>query len=400
MHTEKLLTSMLFEPETELSLADTEWNDCLNQSIIHKMVPQVATRYQQTTNHALPEHIQQMMDNHQCERENWIKACNLWQNSSTVHHAILMKGFGHERLYPTSQERFAKDLDVVVQNFEAFCHFASILLEHGFSLPLLVQFTMDPASKTLKGLGRFTCQGGWDEAGGIELHFGEFAVDNNLSLDWQTLSQVSESHSFSNTIIRTPDLQTMLIVFLMELTTRPHCTLRDLYDGDCLLRAQSAETTILLTDIRQYELTPQLLKLAEAFTHYNRPLPSLLTELMAYQGTNKTHLKSKPWQQWLRHKLGQLTEKGSFALWLCSLFDRAPVTMWMLKKGIPIHGLLLDRSTAPIALHQVNHFQILTSPMGTYLLGGCCVFTDEEIEEIDSHSKELSGELSDAPKNR
>jgi hypothetical protein len=52
--------------------------------------------------------------------------------------------------------------------------------------------------------------------------------------------------------------------------------------------------------------------------------------------------------------------------------------------AIPVYGILLSSLPQPLRLMKKGRYRLLTTPAGTFLLGGVGIFSDEEIEYLKS----------------
>ncbi|MFI8415984.1 nucleotidyltransferase family protein [Serratia sp. NPDC078593] len=389
MESDEVLTAFLFDSQRALALSrklsEEQWQICLHAAVEHKILPRAVAFYRRVSEQPLAPNFAAILDAHQRERHSWLAACRALQFDDGEMRAMLMKGFGHEMLYPERSERFAKDLDIVVQDLDAFCRFARQLFQRGFSLPFLARLYLHPTQGSWCGLGRFIFDRGLED-GGVELHIGQFAIDSHHVLDWQAIaSHACECH-FAGIPLIVPDTVMKLKVFFMELATRPACMLRDLYDGHCLFAVlEPSQEAALRVQLGDAGLADQVDKLLAAFKRYRLTPPEVLSRLA---DTLRVSARPQPqpvtWQQRWRHWLDSACEKEGWRLHVLSLLDRAWFTNLALRRGMTINALLIDDTPAEMKLTRQRHYLLLTTPAGTFLLGVCGLFSDEEVEQLQA----------------
>lgn len=385
---DSLLCRFLFDPqhagEQAQALTTEQWQHCLERAVSHKILPHIAAIYQQYQALPLPQNYQTILHTHALERSSWFAALQLAAPFSQSANAMLMKGFGHEILYPEKIERFAKDLDVVVADFSIFCNMASQLLNNGFHLPFMTQFIWCKKSKSWHGLARFIHREG-NEDGGIELHIGQFAVDESHQLSWPALHAQAAEKRFGELPLCVPDTAMTLTVFFMELATRPECMLRDLYDGYCLCMTLTDQDEFdkLVTALNKAQLGEQVIKLIAAFTRFNQPTPYKLVQLEEKVRTRGPSVTPN-WRNRIRKRLDNACQKTDVLLRPFSVFDRPWAIRLAMHFAIPVYGILLSSLPQPLRLMKKGRYRLLTTPAGTFLLGGVGIFSDEEIEYLQS----------------
>jgi len=385
---DRLLCRFLFDPqhagEQAQALTAEQWQHGLERAVSHKILPHVAALYQQYQASPLPEKYQTMLHTHALERSSWLAALRLAAPFSQSANAMLMKGFGHEILYPEKMDRFAKDLDVVVADFTTFCHIATQLLNNGFHLPFMTQLVWRKELKSWQGLARFIHREG-NEDGGVELHIGQFAVDDNLQLSWLALRAHATEKRFGELALCVPDTPMMLTVFFMELATRPECMLRDLYDGYCLCMTLTDQDQLnaLATALTNAGLGEQVIKLIAAFVRFDQSPPYELVQLeerVRTRGTSGT----AGWRNRLRKGLDSACQKADVLLRIFGIFDRPWAIGLAMQFAIPIYGILINPHPQPLQQVKKGRYRLLMTPAGTFLLGGVGVFSDEEIAYLQS----------------
>lgn len=387
MDTDKLLTIFLFDRSQAEVLSNTlsqeQWQLCLEAAVRHKILPLVADYYHNVSDQPLTPALSEILAAHRRERNSWLEAIRALQFDSNEPRAMLMKGFGHELLYPERIERFAKDLDIVVRDFPAFCRFATQLFRRGFSLPFMARFYQHPDTAQWCGIARFIFEQGLED-GGVELHIGQFAVDQYHLIDWDELEPYAVQQQFSGIPLCVPDVNTMLKVFFMELATRPECMLRDLYDGHCLFMGAGIAPQALFDELAKARLLPQVEKLLAGFHRYQQS-PPLLLQHLARNIHGDSGATSLLWQQRAREAIDRACEEGSWQLNVLSLLDRPWAIRCALRWGMTVNAILIDQRCAAIGLTRYKKFLMLTSPAGTFLLGVCGLFSDEEVEQLQAY---------------
>lgn len=383
-----LLCCFLFAPQQARERAQTltaeQWQHCLERAVSHKILPDIAAYYQQYQPLPLPARYQAILRTHTVERASWLTALRLAAPFSQRAQAMLMKGFGHEILYPEKRERFAKDLDVVVADFPAFCEIAAHLLRHGFHMPFMAQLIWRKKARCWEGLARFIHHEGNDD-GGVELHIGEFVVDEHHKLRWPALrAQATDAH-IDDIPLCVPDTPMMLTVFFMELATRPECMLRDLYDGYCLgmTLTDRNQHTALAAALNREGLGDQVSKLMAAFARFHLTPPDGLVQLaeqVHHTGTPAT----SGWRDRLRKRLDAACQHAPGLLRVFSLLDRPWAIGVAMQFAIPIYGILIASDPQPLHLQKIGRYRLLMTPAGTFLLGGVGLFSDEEIAYLES----------------
>jgi len=382
------LTSFLFDPQRGEELARTltltQWQECLEYATAHKILPRVAQFYKQYCTIPLPENYQAILHTHELERRSWFEALQINAPFSITGDAMLMKGFGHEILYPEKMERFAKDLDVVIADFSTFCSMSKRLLNNGFSLPFMIRLTWHKRLNSWQGLARFIHQDG-NEDGGIELHIGQFAVDDNYGLDWTTLRTHAMSKKIEDIPLSVPDRLLMLKIFFMELATRPECMLRDLYDGYCLCLSitDPDDLDMLAKSLNDAGLGHQVIKLVSAFARYQQPPPSELT-LLAGKISSQPIPPSPGWRNRLRKALDRACNASDLTLRFLSVLDRPWATRLAMHFTFPIYGIQLNTHSYPLHLFKHRHYLMLATPTGIFLLGILGIFSEEETDYLES----------------
>ncbi|ENZ8429736.1 nucleotidyltransferase family protein [Klebsiella aerogenes] len=385
---DRLLCRLLFDPQHAGELTQTlsaeQWQHCLERAVNHKILPHVAMLYQQYQALPLPENYQTILHTHTLERSSWLAALRLAAPFSQSANAMLMKGFGHELLYPEKIDRFAKDMDVVVADFTVFCDIANQLLNNGFHLPFMTQFIWRKELKSWQGLARFIHREG-NEDGGVELHIGQFAVDEAHKLSWPTLHAQATVQRFGELPLCMPDTTMMLTVFFMELATRPECMLRDLYDGYCLCMTLTDQDKfdMLVTALNKAQLGEQVIKLIAAFNRFNHPTPQKLLQLEKKVRTRGPSGKCN-WRNRIRKRLDSACQNADVLLRLYSIFDRPWAIRLAMHFAIPIYGIPMSSHPQPLRLIKRGRYRLLTTQAGTFLLGGVGIFSDEEIEYLQS----------------
>lgn len=386
--TDHLLCRFLFDPqyarEHAQSLSAEQWQHSLERAVSHKILPHVAALYQQYQSLPLPEPYQTILHIHELERSSWLAALRLVVPFSQRADAMLMKGFGHELLYPEKRERFAKDLDVVVADFTTFCEIAIQLLNNGFHMPLMAQLIWHKETKSWQGLARFIHKEG-NEDGGVELHIGEFSVDENHRLSWPNLRMHATERRFGDLPLCVPDTPMMLTVFFMELATRPECMLRDLYDGYCLFitLTDQEEQDRLATALKHARLGDQVIKLIAAFVRYDLSPPFRLVQLeerIREEGPSMT----PGWRHRLRKGLDKACQKADVLLRVLSILDRPWAIRLAMHSAFPIYGILISPHPQPLQLKKEGRYRLLMTPAGTFLLGVLGIFSDDEIVYLQS----------------
>ncbi len=383
-----LLCRLLFDPqharEQAKTLTTEQWQHCLERAVSHKILPHVAALYHLYQSLPLPEQYQTILHIHELERSSWIAALSLTAPFSISANAMLMKGFGHEILYPEKKDRFAKDLDVVVADFTTFCKIAAQLLNNGFHVPFMAELIWRKELKSWQGLVRFIHREG-NEDGGVELHIGKFMIDENHELSWPKLRIHATEKRFEDVPLCVPDTPMMLTVFFMELATRPECMLRDLYDGYCLCMTltDQDERNILAMELNNAELGEQVVKLREAFIRYKLSPPYELIQLEEMVRTYGSSI-SPGWRKQLRKYLDNACQKANVLLRVFSVLDRPWAIRLAMYFAIPIYGILISSHPQPLRLEKRGRYRLLMTPAGTFLLGGVSIFSDEEIEYLQS----------------
>jgi hypothetical protein len=387
MEHDDLLTIFLFDRSRGVALGKTlsqeQWQECLEAAVRHKILPLVASYYHCVSTQPLTPNLEDILVAHRCERNSWLEACRALQFGSDETQAMLMKGFGHELLYPECIERFAKDLDIVVRDLPAFCNFATQLFLSGFSLPFMARFYLHPDTGEWCGIARFIFEQGLED-GGVELHIGQFAVDHSHLIDWAELEPHAVKRQLSGIPLCVPDIGMMLKVFFMELATRPECMLRDLYDGHCLFIAATLSPQALYDELAEAQLLPQVDKLLAGFQLYRQPPPPLLKFLAQnIHGSDRTI--PLPWRQRVRQAIDRTAEKGGWWLNVLSLLDRPSAIKFALRRGMAVNALLIDARCEAIGLRRYKKYLMLTTPAGTFLLGICGLFSDDEVEQLQAY---------------
>ncbi|WP_042872564.1 nucleotidyltransferase family protein [Dickeya poaceiphila] len=385
---DRVLTCFLFDPQRTEELARTltteQWQLSLDCAVSHKILPHVAAFYHLYHDEPLPEKYQSILHTHEVERRSWFDALRITTPFSQTADAMLMKGFGHEILYPEKMDRFAKDLDIVVADFSTFCRIATELLHGDFHLPFMAQFVWRKEQQSWQGLARFIHRNG-NEDGGIELHIGQFAVDEHHVITWPMLRQHAVKKCIESLPLCVPDSRMMLVIFFMELATRPECMLRDLYDGYCLCMTLTDKNDIdaLATTLNDEGLGAQVTKLLSAFFQFNQSPPNELVHL-AEKIRSLSPEGKLGWRNRLRQALDRACQTGNLALRLLSLLDRPWAIRLAMRFAFPVYGIHLNTYPHPLHLIKHRHYLLLTTPAGTFLLGGVGLFSDEETEYLQS----------------